>query len=241
MKTYAQMIEFIVYAPYDRFRYNEWPAVLAIAEAYGIPQETVFADVKAVKEIREKAKKAAQKEARRIEHEERRRGKFNKENSRSNNMKQLYAIIESGGSYDDSWESVRFVTDDLAKAESYVDKMSIMIDSLDEARESLDAWTLAWHKSNPQPNYSKRLKNPVPKWSSTVMVTEEMRQERRLIEAENNKIRQQFQQEHMDWMKRRADESDKWLIENYSEEIRQGLKEELDNTHWTWELVEWLE
>jgi len=78
MKTYAQMIEFIVYAPYDRFRYNEWPAVLAIAEAYGIPQETVFADVKAVKEIRDTAKKAAQKEARRTEHEARRRANLTK-------------------------------------------------------------------------------------------------------------------------------------------------------------------
>jgi len=155
-------------------------------------------------------------------------------------MKQLYAIIESGGSYEDSWESVRFVTDDEAKAEAYVDKKIKMIDSLGEARKAFNAWSLAWHKRNPQPN-TRCHRKPVRKWPSTVMVTEEMRQARRLIEAENNEIQQQFQQEHKDWLKRRADESDKWLTENYSEEIRQGLKEELDNTHWTWQLVEWLE
>lgn len=73
MKSYREMIQFIVdQVDLGKLRYYEWPAVIAIAEAYGIPQETVFSDVKFEKELREQAKKEQRKVASRASNEQRR-------------------------------------------------------------------------------------------------------------------------------------------------------------------------
>jgi hypothetical protein len=67
------MIQFIVdQVDNGKMRYYEWPAVLTIAEAYGIPQETVFNDIKFEKEFREQARKEARKVASRESNEQRR-------------------------------------------------------------------------------------------------------------------------------------------------------------------------
>lgn len=73
MKSYHEMIQFIVdQVDLGKIRYYEWPAVIAIAEAYGIPQETVFGDVKFEKEFREQAKKEQRKAESRTRNEQRR-------------------------------------------------------------------------------------------------------------------------------------------------------------------------
>ena len=73
MKSYHEMIQFITdQVDSGKLRYYEWPAVIAIAEAYGIPQETVFSDVKFEKEFREKAKKEQRKALNRASNEQRR-------------------------------------------------------------------------------------------------------------------------------------------------------------------------
>jgi hypothetical protein len=73
MKSYHEMIQFIVnQVDNGTLRYYEWPAVIAIAEAYSIPQETVFTDIKSEKEFREKARKEARKVASRASNEQRR-------------------------------------------------------------------------------------------------------------------------------------------------------------------------
>lgn len=73
MKTYHEMIQFIVdQVDLGKLRYYEWPAVIAIAEAYGIPQDTVFSDVQFEKELREKAKKEQRKALSRASNEQRR-------------------------------------------------------------------------------------------------------------------------------------------------------------------------
>ena len=67
------MVQFIVdQVDLGKLRYYEWPAVIAIAEAYGIPQETVFGDVKFEKEFREQAKKEQRKAESRASNEQRR-------------------------------------------------------------------------------------------------------------------------------------------------------------------------
>ena len=59
MKSYHEMIQWVVdQVDHGKLRYYEWPAILAITEAYGIPQDIVFDDVKFEKEFREQAKKA---------------------------------------------------------------------------------------------------------------------------------------------------------------------------------------
>lgn len=73
MKSYHEMIQFIVdQVDHGKLRYYEWPAVIAISEAYGIPQETVFGDVKFEKDFREQAKKARRKAESRASNEQRR-------------------------------------------------------------------------------------------------------------------------------------------------------------------------
>lgn len=73
MKSYHEMIQFIVdQVDNGILRYYEWPVVIAIAEAYGIPQDTVFNDIKFEKEFREKAKKEQRKALNRASNEQRR-------------------------------------------------------------------------------------------------------------------------------------------------------------------------
>lgn len=73
MKSYHEMIQFIVdQVDSGKLRYYEWPAVIAIAEAYGIPDETVFNDVQFEKELRERAKKEQRKAESRASNEQRR-------------------------------------------------------------------------------------------------------------------------------------------------------------------------
>lgn len=73
MKSYHEMVKFIVdQVDLGKLRYYEWPAVIAIAEAYGIPQDTVFNDIKFEKEFREKAKKEQRKALNRASNEQRR-------------------------------------------------------------------------------------------------------------------------------------------------------------------------
>jgi len=84
MKSYHEMIQFIVdQVDNGRLRYYEWPAVMAIAEAYGIAQETVFNDVQFEKQFREQAKKAQRQAQSRASNEQRRLANLAKDLSQS--------------------------------------------------------------------------------------------------------------------------------------------------------------
>ena len=73
MKSYHEMIQWLVdQVDNANLRYNEWPAVMAIATAYGIPQPTVFDDVQFEKDFRAKAKKAQYRAEHRASNEQRR-------------------------------------------------------------------------------------------------------------------------------------------------------------------------
>ena len=73
MKSYHEMIQFIVdQVDNGILRYYEWPVVIALAEVYSIPQETIAEDIKFEKEFREQAKKAQRKAESRASNEQRR-------------------------------------------------------------------------------------------------------------------------------------------------------------------------
>lgn len=73
MKTYHEMIQFVVDQADKRiFQYHEWVAALTIAEAYSIPQETVFNDIKFEIAFRDKAHKEERRAAMLASNEERR-------------------------------------------------------------------------------------------------------------------------------------------------------------------------
>lgn len=72
MKTYEEMVLFIAEQSKDRLRYFEWPAALAIAEAYGVAPDTVFSDIKVEKDLQEQARKEGHRAKNRADHEARR-------------------------------------------------------------------------------------------------------------------------------------------------------------------------
>lgn len=85
MKSYHEMIQFIVdQVDNGKLRYYEWPAVIAISEAYSIPQETVFNDVKYEKEFRKLAKKDARRKEHQASNEARRLANLKDHNEQSN-------------------------------------------------------------------------------------------------------------------------------------------------------------
>lgn len=62
MKTYEEMIQWEVnQVENGKIRYYEWPAILAIAEVYGIQQEQVFIDINFEKDLRKQSKKEVKK------------------------------------------------------------------------------------------------------------------------------------------------------------------------------------
>jgi hypothetical protein len=71
MKTYHEMIQWVV-DHNDKLRYHEWPALMAISEIYGIPYESVAADVQTIKIHRERAQKEQRQAQSRASNEQRR-------------------------------------------------------------------------------------------------------------------------------------------------------------------------
>jgi hypothetical protein len=156
-------------------------------------------------------------------------------------MNQLYAIRASGGSYDDAWESTKFVTDDLDKAEAYCARMNDLAVELRLKQVEINAWNAQWRKDNAPPVCVLPKDKDVPKWDSKTKVTAEMRAERKRIQDENNKVRQDTMKPYYDWNQRCYDSWMAWQEATYPAEILQCLKDNLDDCYWDVEPVEWLE
>ena len=67
-------------------------------------------------------------------------------------MKQLYAIRAFGGIWDDSWEHVQYITDDLKKGEAYIEKMVSLQSSVLAANNEIDRAEAVWVAENPYPD-----------------------------------------------------------------------------------------
>ena len=156
-------------------------------------------------------------------------------------MNQLYTISASGGSYDDAWETVKFVTDDLDKAEAYCTKMNDLAVELRVKQTEINAWNVQWRKDNTAPVCVVPPEKAVPKWDSKTKVTAEMRAERTRINSENSKARQDAMKPYYDWNQRAYDSWIAWQEATYPAEILQGLKDNLDDCYWAVEPVAWLE
>ena len=156
-------------------------------------------------------------------------------------MKQLYAIRASGGSYDDSWETTKFVTDDHEKAQVYCERMNAFRDVLLEKRKEISEWNVQWRKINPAPECKVPQKKEIPSWPSNKKVTLEMRAERKRIQEENNKAHQDAMKPYYDWHQRCYTEWIAWQQATYSAEILRGLNDNLDDSYWDVEPVDWLE
>ncbi len=64
-------------------------------------------------------------------------------------MKQLFVIRAYGGSYDSSWESTRFVTDDEEKGTKYVEEMNMRRQRAEIHDREINEWLNNWRKITP--------------------------------------------------------------------------------------------
>jgi hypothetical protein len=156
-------------------------------------------------------------------------------------MNQLYAIRAYGGSYDDAWETVKFVTDDLAKGEAYVAKMNAFRDELDEKKKEIYDWNTEWRMANAAPVCAESVDKEYPRWDSKTKVTAEMRAERKRIQDENAIAYQTSMKPYFDWNTRAYEAWMAWQQATYPAEILQGIAENLDDANWDIEPVAWLE
>lgn len=154
--------------------------------------------------------------------------------------KQIYVISVEGGEYDSVWSRVEFITDDIAKGQAYVDKMNAMREVVADAYKQVHSAQAEWVTKNPIPILRSPVLIDVPKWASSTVVTQEMRNERNRLNALNEKEREIVNQPHQDWC------NASWLVNKqfkatFSEEIQKGIEESWDDTYWTIEPIAWLE
>jgi hypothetical protein len=156
-------------------------------------------------------------------------------------MNQLYAIRASGGSYDDAWETTKFVTDDLDKAEKYCTKMNDLAVELRLKKVEINAWNSQWRKDNTPPVCQRPMDKEWERWDAKTKVTAEMRAERKRIQDENAEALRAAMKPYNDWNQRCYDAWIAWQEATYPAEILQGLKDNLDDCYWDCEPVDWLE
>lgn len=156
-------------------------------------------------------------------------------------MNQLYAIRASGGSYDDAWETTKYVTDDLPKAEAYCAGMNELAIVLRKKKKEINEWNAQWRKDNPPPVCPHPVDKEIPKWDSKTKVTAEMRAERKRLNEENSKARWEAMKPYYDWNQRAYEIWVDWQNATYPLEILDGLRSNLDDCYWDVEPVEWLE
>jgi hypothetical protein len=112
---------------------------------------------------------------------------------------------------------------------------------LDEKKKEIYEWTTQWRKDNPAPVCEKAVEKEWPRWDSKTKVTAEMRAERKRIQDENAEALRVATKPWYDWNQRCYDEWMAWQEATYSAEILKGIAENLDDSHWDVEPVDWLE
>ncbi len=155
-------------------------------------------------------------------------------------MKQMFVISAEGGEYDSEWSRNEFITDDLAKGQAYVDKMNAMREVVADAHKQVHSAQVEWVTKNPIPILRSPVLIDVPKWASSTVVTQEMRNERNRLNALNEKENEIVNQPHQDWCNASL-LVNKQFKATFSEEIQKGIKEYWNDTYWTIGPIAWLE
>ncbi|NCP98050.1 hypothetical protein GW796_08790 [archaeon] len=155
-------------------------------------------------------------------------------------MKQLYIITASGGSYDDSWERVEFVTDNQTKGNSYITQMNELRTSVINSKVAINKFMDNWENENISPKCRPSIVLPIPKWDSGIKVTEEMRKERKQLTEANEADRRDATKPYYDYCAKKY-EARKSYIETFSTEIQKGIKDRYDDTYWSLDPIAWLD
>lgn len=156
-------------------------------------------------------------------------------------MKQLYAIRAFGGSYDDAWENVRFITDDEDKGKAYIAKMEALREVVAAAVTQCNEYQRKWQVENPVPVQRALKPVEVPKLPNEAKkITKEMRDERKRLQELNSKDAADANKPIVDWYHAQYQAVAAFKA-TFPEEIQKGIAESWNDTYWDIEPVAWLE
>lgn len=153
----------------------------------------------------------------------------------------MYAIISYGGSYDDAWSEVRFVTDDEAKGQAFVDKMNALQTEVEVAGNLVYEFMNQYRIKNPEPAVPdvRSQLEVAPRWPGNVKITHEMREERKGIEGRNQLILTESRKPYWDWHTACRQAVEDFKKATFSIEVQEGMEHDSD-TWWNIQPVETL-
>jgi hypothetical protein len=159
---------------------------------------------------------------------------------KGNQMKQMFAIIASGGSYEDAWDRAEFVTDDEDKGRAYCEKMNALSDAVKSANLQVAKWTQHYLIDHPRPAALPFTEVTVPKWKGSDKITPEMRAERKRIQDTNDSMRKAAYKPIMDHNQTMYEAGLAYKA-TFPEDVRLGMDNGFYDTSWEIEPINWLE
>jgi hypothetical protein len=154
--------------------------------------------------------------------------------------KPMFAIIASGGQYDDAWSRAEFVTDDEDKGRAYCEKMNALSEAVKSANIQLAKWQQHYLIDHPRVAPLSYTEVPVPKWKGSDKVTPEMRAERKRIQDINDSARQAANKPMMDHTQAMY-EAQLAYKATLPDDIQYGMLTGYHDTFWEIEPINWLE
>ena len=154
--------------------------------------------------------------------------------------KPMFAIVASGGSYDDAWSRAEFVTDDEDKGRAYCEKMNALTEQIKSAHIQVNNWQQHYFIDHPRPAQLDYTEVPVPKWKGNTKVTPEMRIERNRIQDINNAARVISMKPVLDHNQAMYEARLAYQA-TFPVEVQEGLNSFSYDTQWEIEPINWLE
>jgi hypothetical protein len=154
--------------------------------------------------------------------------------------KPMFAIVASGGSYDDAWSRAEYVTDDEDKGRAYCEKMNALSEAVKSANIQYTNWQQHYMMQNPRVGPTPYTVLDVPKWNSGNKVTQEMRDERKRIQ-DINIANQQAANKPMIAYSQAMYAAQQAYKATLPEDIQLGMQNSYHDTFWEIEPINWLE
>ena len=152
----------------------------------------------------------------------------------------MFAIVASGGSYDDAWSRAEFVTDDEDKGQAYCEKMNALAEAVKSANIQYAKWQQHYMVDHPRVGPLPFTSLEVPAWKSNSKVTPEMRAERKRIQDANNDRRMVAHKPVYDYTQAFYEAGIAYKA-TLPEDIQLGMQGCYHDASWEIEPINWLE
>lgn len=167
---------------------------------------------------------------------------LNSTNFKRNKMKnkQMYVITMETGSYDSFSVGVVAVTEDLIQGETYVNKKNALFESMEEKINNIyQKCVNNWRNNNPKPDFKRGEVLSIPKWKGDQKITQEMREQRKILDLKNQEIQNELRKPLQEWLKNIKQFEEDWTKANLSEDEQEVFKIRNEN-RWYIEEVNYL-